>query len=316
MPRRLPPISALRALEAAARYASFTKAAEKLHVTQSAISHQVKLLEDLWGLKLFERKGQRLVVTRAGQELSGVTREFFERMGMALDSLRAARSHEPLRLDTLQSFAVKWLVPRLGRFHALHPAIDLWISTHDHEVDFDYNEVDIAIRLGNGIFPGLHATLLLEEEVFPVCTPEFLARAGRPASPRALLDYPLLLRLGEPAHTNWKEWFEAAEVMDARLSDGPRFPDTNMALEAAMKGLGVALARTAHVVDELAAGQLVRLFRVRCPSNVAYYLLCPSGRQNQPSIVAFRKWILDEMAAMGPKLEPVAQADALHQPSA
>ena len=305
-PRRLPPISALRSLEAAARYASFTKAAEKLHVTQSAISHQIKLLEDLWELRLFERKGQRLVVTRTGQELAGVTREFFDRIGLVLDSVHASRSREPLRLDTLQSFAVKWLVPRLGRFHALHPSIDLWISTHDHVVNFDYNEVDIAIHLGNGNFPGLHATLLLEEEVFPVCTPEFLERCGRPDSPRALLDYPLLLRLGEPAHTNWKEWFEAADVPDARLSDGLRFPDTNMALEAAMKGLGVALARTAHVVDELATGQLVRLFHVRCPSNVAYYLLCPSGQQNQPSIVAFRKWVAEEVAAMGARAETAA----------
>lgn len=275
-------------------------------MTQSAISHQIKLLEDLWGLRLFERKGQRLAVTRPGQDLARVTREFFDRIGEVLDSVHASHAREPLRLDTLQSFAVKWLVPRLGRFHATHPAIDLWISTHDHVVNFDYNEVDIAIHLGNGNFPGLHATLLLEEEVFPVCTPEFLEGAGRPRSPAALLDYPLLLRLGEPAHTNWKEWFEAAGVRNAKLNDGLRFPDTNMALEAALKGLGVALARTAHVVDELAAGQLVRLFQVRCPSNVAYYLLCPSGQQDQPSIVAFRKWIAEEVSAMGTRTETAA----------
>lgn len=316
MRRRLPPISALRALEAAARYASFTKAAEKLHVTQSAISHQVKLLEDLWELKLFERKGQRLVVTPMGLELAHVTRDFFDRIEGVLESAQASRAREPLRLDTLQSFAVKWLVPRLGSFHGRHPSIDLWISTHDHLVDFDYNEVDIAIHLGNGNFPGLHATLLLEEEVFPVCTPEFLERVGKPDSPRALLDYPLLLRTGEPAHTNWREWFESAGVTDARLRDGLRFPDTNMALEAAMKGLGVALARTAHVVDELAARQLVRLFSIRCPSNVAYYLLCPAGREKQPSIATFRDWVLGELRTMRPPERKSRRISRVHQPSA
>jgi LysR family glycine cleavage system transcriptional activator len=306
----------LRALEVAVRHSSFTKAAETLHVTPSAISHQIKLLEELWGVELFERKGQRLTATLAGQELANITRDFFDRMGQALDGLHVGSSREVLRVDTLQSFAVKWLTPRLGDFHALHEEIDVWISTHDQLVDFADNDVDVAIRLGDGHFaPGLDSVLLLQEEVFPVCTPEYLARVGRPLSPRTLLSYPLLLRLGELYHTNWEEWFAAAGIPGVKLSEGPRFPDTNMALEAAMKGLGVALARTAHVVDDLAAGRLVRLFDVRCPSNVAYYLVYPMGHQDRPAVKAFREWITSEMRPMNPKSEALS-AGRFHQPSA
>jgi len=203
MPGRLPPISALRALEAAARHMSFTRAAHELNVTQSAISHQIKTLEGLWSLKLFKRTVRGVTLTPTGEELAKITREFFDRMTRTLDELRISSTHEPLRVDTLQSFAVKSLVPRLGRFHAIHPEIDVWISTHDRLVDFGSDDVDLAIRLGHGQYPGLHTSLLMREEVYPVCTPEFFANDGLPRSPRDLLDYPLLLRLGEPNHPNW-----------------------------------------------------------------------------------------------------------------
>ena len=305
MLRRLPPISTLNALVAVARYQSFTKAAMALNVTQSAVSHQIKLIEDLWGVKLFERKGHGIAATDAGRRLAELTSGYFEEIGSTLDELRVVSSHEKLRIDTLQSFAVKWLVPRLRRFDELYPNIDVWISTHDHLVDFAANSIDIAIRLGDGRFAGCHSTLLLQEEVFPVCTPEFLERMGRPANPRALLHYPLLLRLGEPSHMNWEDWFEAVGVPGVKLTEGTRFPDTNMALEAAMDGLGVALARTAHVVEELAAGYLVRLFDIPCPSDVAYYLVCPQGHENRPLISAFRSWIQNEVASMGQRTEAV-----------
>jgi len=309
MLRKLPPISTLNALVAVARYQSFTKAAMALNVTQSAVSHQIKLIEDLWGVKLFERTGHGIATTDAGKRLAELTREYFERIGQTLDDLRVVSSHETLRIDTLQSFAVKWLVPRLRHFDELYPNIDVWISTHDQFVDFSANAIDIAIRLGDGRFPGCHTTLLLQEEVFPVCTPEFLERMGVPASPRDLLRYPLLLRLGEPSHMNWEDWFAVAGFPGVKLKEGTRFPDTNMALEAAMDGLGVALARTAHVVEELAAGYLVRLFDIPCPSNVAYYLVCPQGHEDRPNISAFRRWIQNEVATMSKRPE-AARASA------
>ena len=132
---------------------------------------------------------------------------------------------------------------------------------------------------------------------YPVCAPEFLARNGLPENPRDLLDFPLLLRLGEPNHPNWKQWFEAAGLADVHMADGPRFPDSNMAIEASKDGLGIALARTAHITDELATGKLVRLFDVECPSSVAYYLVCSEGHEDQPRIAAFRKWIIGEAAS-------------------
>ena len=297
MPGRLPPISALRALEAAARHMSFTKAAHELNVTQSAISHQIKTLEDLWGLKLFRRTVRGVVLTPTGEELAKVTREFFERMTRTLDALRISSSREPLRVDTLQSFAVKWLVPRLGRFHEIHPDIDVWISTHDQLVDFGSDDVDLAIRLGHGQYPGLHASLLMREEVYPVCTPGFFGQDGLPRTPRDLLEYPLLLRLGEPNHPNWEQWFEAAGLPEVRPVAGPRFPDSNMAIEASKDGLGVALARTAHVADELASGELIRLFDVACPSSVSYYLVCPEGNEDEPRIASFRRWIMSEASS-------------------
>ena len=297
MPGRLPPISALRALEAAARHMSFTRAAHELNVTQSAISHQIKTLEDLWGLKLFRRTVRGVVLTPTGEELAKVTREFFERMTRTLDALRISSSREPLRVDTLQSFAVKWLVPRLGRFHEIHPDIDVWISTHDQLVDFGSDDVDLAIRLGHGQYPGLHASLLMREEVYPVCTPGFFGQDGLPRTPRDLLEYPLLLRLGEPNHPNWEQWFEAAGLPDVRPVAGPRFPDSNMAIEASKDGLGVALARTAHVAGELASGELIRLFDVACPSSVSYYLVCPEGNEDEPRIAPFRRWIMSEASS-------------------
>jgi DNA-binding transcriptional LysR family regulator len=155
MLRKLPPISTLNALVAVARYQSFTKAAMALNVTQSAVSHQIKLIEDLWGVKLFERTGHGIATTDAGKRLAELTREYFERIGQTLDDLRVVSSHETLRIDTLQSFAVKWLVPRLRHFDELYPNIDVWISTHDQFVDFSANAIDIAIRLGDGRFPGM-----------------------------------------------------------------------------------------------------------------------------------------------------------------
>jgi len=296
MIQRLPPIAALRALEAAARHLSFTKAAEELNLTQSAISHQIRHLEDLWGLKLFDRPPQGIVLTRNGQVLAPIVRSFTDRLSSTLETLQNEAKRMPLRLDTLQSFAVKWLVPRLSSFHDENPGIDIWISTHDHLVDFAVQDVDVAIRLGRGNYPGLHSTLLLREYVFPVCSPRFIENYGRPGSPADLLNYPLLLRLGEPAHPNWTDWFEKAGLEGIVPSEGPRFPDTNMALQAAMDGQGIALARSAHVGDDLKAGRLVKLLDLKYPSSVAYYLVCRRGAEDTPKITVFRTWLLREAA--------------------
>lgn len=297
MSQRLPPIAALRALEAAARHLNFTKAADELSVTQSAISHQVRHLEELWGLKLFDRRAGRLALTRNGQALAPVVRAFMEKMTSTLETLQSEALRDPLRVDMLESFAVRWLVPRLGHFHEQHPRIDVWISTSDDPIDFKVEDVDAAIRLGHGNYPGLHTTLLLREHLFPVCSPQLLARIGKPSKPKDLLRYPLLLRRQDPRHPSWEYWFQKVGVGDVTLTEGTRFPDTNMALHAAVDGQGVAMVRSAHVADDIAAGRLVKLFNIPCPSTMAYYLVCPEGRENLPKIAAFREWLCQEAAA-------------------
>jgi LysR family glycine cleavage system transcriptional activator len=296
MLHRPPPIATLRALEAAARHLNFTKAAEELCVTQSAVSHQIRHLEDLWDLKLFDRPPRGLVLTRNGQALAPVVRNFFDHLSETLETLKNEVKRDPLRIDTLQSFSVKWLVPRLADFHEIFPDIDVWISTHDELVNFFTDNVDLAIRLGEGNWPGLHSTLLLREYVFPVCSPAFLERVGMPETPMDLMKLPLLLRLGEPSHHNWEDWFAKVGNEDVVVIEGPRFPDTNMALQAALEGQGVALARSAHVCDDLKSGKLVKLFDLDYLSNVFYYLVCPTGTENTPKIESARDWLLSEAA--------------------
>ena len=294
MADHLPPLAALRALEAAARHRSFTRAAAELNVTQSAVSHQIRHLEQLWQMELFHRAARPLAPTAAGEALAPVARDFFERLAGTLASLRDADRRGALRISTLESFALRWLVPRLSGFRAAQPAIDVWISTKDELVDFAAEEVDLAIRLGGGVYPGLDSRPLLREYVFPVCSRRLIERLGRPQAPAELARFPLLLRHYEEQSPRWIDWLAAAGVPDIPLEHGPRFPNSNMALQAAIAGQGVALVRSAHVDGELAASGLVRLFDVFCPSPVAYHLVYPPGSEGRPKIAAFRDWIVAE----------------------
>lgn len=289
--KALPPLAAMRALEAAARHLNFTKTADELNVTQSAISHQIRHLEDVWGFDLFTRKKSKLELTSQGDALSHVIRDFLHEMEKTLHSFEEADRRGPLRISLLQSFAVNWMVPRLPDFSNQHPDIDVWISTRDEAIDFSTNEVDVAIRLGGGNYPDTFTELLLQEKVFPVCAPEVVAKYGEPQEAEDLLKFPLLLRYNESRTATWQEWFEFAGVESPPLSDGARYPDTNMALQAALDMQGVALARSAHVGEDLKRGRLVRLLDIDYASPSAYYFLCPKGRETTPKIDAFRKWI-------------------------
>ncbi len=296
MADHLPPLAALRALEAAARHGSFTRAAAELNVTQSAISHQIRHLESLWGLALFGRSGRPLTLTANGAALAPVARDFFARLSMTLESLRDDDVSGPLKISTTESFALTWLVPRLSDFNQRHPEIDVWISTTDHRVDFAINDVDLAIRVGDGVYPGLHSSLLLREYVFPVCSTQLVERLGKPQTPADLERYPLLLRNDDNRTTNWDRWLVAAGVPDLPLHHGPRFANSNMALQAAIAGQGVALVRSAHVDGNLSAAGLVRLFDIHCLADLAYYLVHPEGAQTTARIAAFSAWIQAETA--------------------
>ena len=289
-------MSALRALEAAARHLSYTRAAEELFVTQSAISHQIKHMEELWGIQLFERRGRRLILTEAGHALVPVVRDFIRRFTATLEEvLDKDEGPAALRVTLLQSFAFKWLVPRLGHFNHEYPDIDVWISTSDELVDFDAETADVGIRLGYGHWTNLYEELLLSEYVFPVCSPHFLNTYGAPEKPADLLDLPLLRRNAVDILQRWRDWFKDAGITVGKMPKGTQFPQTSLAIQAAIDDQGIALARSAHVLDDIKAGRLVRLFpQIKSKSYVSYFLVCMPGRENEPQIAAFRGWLKRE----------------------
>ena len=295
---RFPPMAALRALEAVARHLSYTHAAEELFVTQSAISHQIKHIEDLWEIRLFERRGRRIVLTEAGHALVPVVRDFIRRITATLEEITEKDgSPSALRVTLLQSFAFKWLVPRLGHFNHEYPDIDVWISTSDELVVFDSEKADVGIRLGYGRWGNLYEELLLQEYVFPVCSPHFLEQYGVPENPEDLLTLPLLRRNAVDILQRWRDWFTDAGVVVSKMPKGTQFPQTSLALQAAIDDQGVALARSAHVLDDVKAGRLVRLFpEVKSKSAVSYFFVCVPGRESEPQIAAFRDWLKREAA--------------------
>lgn len=300
MPRRLPPLNALRAFEAAARHRSFTRAAEELHVTQAAISHQVKLLEDWLGRKLFERSGHALTLTVEG-------RQYLPDLTRALDALAAATARlsdtalaGPLRISILPSFAGKWLMPRLGRFRAAHPEIDLQISSSTELCDFSRGDVDLAIRSGLGRWPGLRADLISREWLAPLCSPALLA-AGPPLSSPEGLRFHTLLH-DQPADL-WLRWLEAAGIAGAAevvTRRGPGFTDSGMVLQAAVGGHGIALGRLFLAADDIAAQRLVQPFAKTLPNDYSYWLVYPKAAAEKPRVAAFREWLMGEAAACDP----------------
>lgn len=308
---RLPPTAALRAFECAARHLSYTRAAEEMSITQSAVSHQIRHIEELWDLKLFLRQGRNLVLTEAGQGLAPIVRDFIHRLSTKLAELHPVGDRAAsLRVSLLQSFAFKWLVPRLNQFSLKHPNVNVWISTTEELIDFNTHEVDVGIRLGQGGWAGLFEELILREYVFPVCSPRFLGRVMPPETPADLLQLPLIYRHSQDICPRWRDWFSDAGLQVKSLPKGSKFPDTSLAIQAAIDDFGIALARSAHVEDDLAAGRLVKLFDVMSPSRVGYYFVCPKGREDEPNIRAFHDWVVEEATVSQKEFDRVARPDA------
>ena len=292
MPRQLPPLNALRAFEAAARSESFTRAAEELCVTQGAVSHQVKLLEAALGIKLFNREHQRLVITGAGREYLNVVRDALDRIAAGTERIVQRQNTGVLTVSTSPDFAAKWLVNRLGRFAEAHPGIDLRVSATMHHIDFVREEVDVAVRHGDGNWSGLVAVRLCTEQLFPVCSPRLMAGRTRIAKPSDLLKFPLLHLEDSKA---WSNWFDAAGV-DAEMSHGLVLNRASMLIDAAVNGQGVALARTALAAWDLINGRLVKPFDLALKLSKIYRIVCPKATSMQPKIVTFRDWLLAEAA--------------------
>ncbi|MGH8630704.1 MAG: transcriptional regulator GcvA, partial [Burkholderiales bacterium] len=288
----LPPLSAIRAFEAAARHESFTKAGEELGMTQAAVSYQVKLLEDRVGAPLFLRLPRRVVLSEAGKRLAPPVTEAFQRLRAAFAAMRETAAGV-LSITAIHTFATNWLVPRLGAFQLAHPNIAVRLETSARTVDFSREEFDIGIRGGRGSWPGLRAHELFPVEFTPLCSPEFLARAGKLSDPVDLQEVALL----DGNDEWWRQWFALAGISDPKPAVIP-----NLTLEvqsmlgtAAMAGQGVAMLTPAFFAADIAAGRLVQPFDLVARSESSYWIVYLEERQSSPKVRAFRDWILEEV---------------------
>lgn len=296
-PRRMPPLNALKAFEAAARHESFTRAAAELCVTQGAVSHQVKALESELGLKLFKRQHQRLVITEAGRAYLAVVRDAFDRIADGTERLLKRQRGEVLSVSVSPNFAAKWLVPRLKRFSDLHPGIDLRVRAQSLHVDFATDDIDLAVRHSDGTAPGLHAVQLCREELFPVCSPKLLTGRKSRHGPLDLSRQTLIHvddSQGWANRQGWKQWLDFAGISGVDSSRGLVLDQASMAIDAAVDGQGVALSRTALVALDLLGGRLVQPFDLAMPAPFGYWIVCSKAAARLSKIVAFSDWLLAE----------------------
>lgn len=289
---RLPPMNALRVFESAARHLSFTKAADELFVTQGAVSHQIKSLEDFLGQNLFTRRGRRLLLTETGQMYLLPVRKALDEIRYATQQLKQQDSQGVLTVAVLPSFAARWLVPRLGRFRQQHPDIDIRLAPSAEVVDFSQSDVDVGIRYGRGHYPGLKVYRLMNEDIFPVCSPDLLQGPHPLECPADLVHFHLL---HDDVHVDWRTWLLAADVEGIDAERGTVLDDSAMVIQAALTGQGVAMARSVLVEDELQAGRLIRPFKLSLPAEFAYYFVCPEQTVDRPKVVAFRDWVFAEV---------------------
>jgi LysR family glycine cleavage system transcriptional activator len=290
MKRSLPPLNGLRAFEAAARHLSFTEAARELGVTQAAISHQVRGLEERLGLKLFVRRNRALLLSDQGQAYLPGVRQAFDSLHEATERLLQRDARGPLIVTTTASFATKWLVPRLAAFHRAHPDIEVRITTSTSLVDFSRDDVDIGIRYGRGRWAGLHADRLLAENIYPVCSPALLNGPHPLRKPVDLKHHTLIHVL--PLNDDWQIWLTGAGVKGVDHQRGIEFDLGLAAIQAAMDGLGVMLGHDPLVEADIRAGRLVVPFDVSIPSTFAYYVVMPQESLRRRKIKAFRDWLM------------------------
>jgi LysR family glycine cleavage system transcriptional activator len=296
MAERLPPLIAVRYFEVAARHLSFTKAAQELHVTHSAISHQIKALEEWLGVPLFRRLNRSLVLTEAGQAYAKPVREALEKLGEASRALRSREQSGSLTVSVMPSFAAKFLVPRLGGFRRTHPDIDVRISASEKLVDFAREDVDVGIRYGRGNWPGLRVDRLARVTLLAVCSPKLLAGPLPLSTPADLLQHTLMHDSDWP-ESMWARWLAAAGVKAEKLNSSLSFNYSSLMIQAAIDGLGIALTEEALVRDDLASGRLVKPFDIDMPSDYAHYVVTPEATAERPKVKAFREWLLAEIAA-------------------
>lgn len=295
MARRLPPLNALKAFEAAARCGGFARAADDLHVSHAAISRHVQQLEGRLGVTLFRRLKRGVQLTEAGARYAAALTDAFDRIAAATIDLSEGGIHDAdrLMLSVEPSFAALWLVPRLGRFRVAYPGIDLVLDPTPLMVDFRGDPVDLAIRFGQGDWPRIRADHLLDVVNYPVCSPSLLDGGDVLTRPSDLVRHTLL---HDEASDYWAAWLLAAGVTGVNVARGPIFRNSALAIDAAAEGHGVALGDNVLAARYLATGRLCRPFALSVPVG-AYYLVSPEGREDRPPAHAFRHWLTGEAAA-------------------
>ncbi|TPQ39645.1 transcriptional regulator [Bradyrhizobium guangdongense] len=292
MTARLPSLNGLRAFEAAARHLSFTLAATELNVTQTAISHQIRRLEEELGIRLFVRQNRALALTPEARDYLPGVRAAFNDLRLATDRLLRKDDDKVLTVSTLASLAAKWLLPRLTDFQEAHPGIDVRITTSASLIDFQRDNVDAGIRYGRGQWPGVRADWLMADELFPVCSPSLLQGAKPLRCPEDLKDH-VLLHTSNANSDDWRLWLTAAGLpTDIARQPGITFDMIFMTIQAAIDGIGVAMGRTSYVQDDIAKGRLVVPFRIALPTDAGFYLVSPEGRRDAPKLAAFREWVV------------------------
>ncbi|ARD45636.1 transcriptional regulator GcvA [Colwellia sp. PAMC 21821] len=293
MANRLPPLNALRAFEASARQLSFTRAAEELFVTQAAISHQIKALEDNLGIKLFMRKNRSLLLTEEGQSYYLDIKDVFNALHDATERLLARGEKGAITVSLQPSFAIQWLVPRLNTFSLLHPDIDVRIKAVDQPENSLTEDVDLAIYYGRGRWKGIHAEQLHTEYLIPVCSPLLLA-GNKPLDKIEDLANHTLLH--DTSRRDWKRWFKHVDVRGGNVNHGPIFSHSAMVLQAAIHGQGVALAHSVLAKPDIDSGRLVCPFKDVLISKNSYYIVCREQQLELGKIAAFREWVLQTVA--------------------
>ncbi len=287
-----PPLTALRAFETAARTGSVRRAADALHVTPSAISHQIRALEESLGVALFRRANRRLILTEAGQVLLPGLTEGFERLGDAVAALSAFRRRGVLTVSMLSTFAVRWFIPRLSRFQKLHTDIEVRVSTTMRTVDFAREGIDAAIRHGHGDWPDLRSDRLIDDDIVPVCAPDLAAGDPPLDTPNDLERHTLLT--SDARTEDWEIWLAGIGLADLQPARRIAFDATHFALDAALGGAGVAIAARELVADDLRRGRLITPFEQGHRHTAGYYLVCPTDRADDPTMATLRRWLLDE----------------------
>ncbi|PTM95470.1 LysR substrate-binding domain-containing protein [Mycoplana dimorpha] len=292
--RKLPPFTALTAFEAAARLGSFTKAAKELGVTQAAISRQIHVLEEQFGFPLFLRLHRKVKLTEKAMALASAAQDAFDLLANSVAEISKGDHDPELTIAATVAFSHFWLLPKISEFSSQHPEINLRIITQDDMPNIESSDLDVAIRFGNGMWPDGQAELLFDDEIFPVCSPDFAERAGTIASPKDLLRYPLISNMADdPTWTGWGEWLAAFSVELPKKKPGLRCSLYTDAIYSALNGQGITLGWRHLVEDLLAQGRLVKLTDAALKTRNAYFAVVPKRRRQSEAAGSFLDWLTE-----------------------